>query len=265
MVMSGLEQNPGPAQQTLEDHPVEDWELAELTEMGELKTKRTKCAVCGVGDLRPNVQGYQSMIIYTRNGSKRVKHVPMRCNNRNPECRAYHGHGFYQTQGHKIFEDDALRNNVLVTSAQTGFTIDYLVEVSGLVEINSDSFEGLSKAYNRFHNNKLPTDTADRRIEVQKKRLSDAYFLYIYLECSQRYGIKNHQVIENSDLDQTILKHMQQLHKVFRDKWAVNHQCNVKGCGWCITIDGGLKPHRMVTGAPNMSRKEFILFLCYFS
>ena len=57
---------------------------------------------------------------------------------------------FYQTQGHKIFEDDALRNNVLVTSAQTGFTIDYLVEVSGLVEINSDSFEGLSKAYNRF-------------------------------------------------------------------------------------------------------------------
>ena len=183
----------------------------------------------------------------------------------NPECRAYHGHGFYQTQGHKIFEDDALRNNVLVTSAQTGFTIDYLVEVSGLVEINSDSFEGLSKAYNRFHNNKLPTDTADRRIEVQKKRLSDAYFLYIYLECSQRYGIKNHQVIENSDLDQTILKHMQQLHKVFRDKWAVNHQCNVKGCGWCITIDGGLKPHRMVTGAPNMSRKEFILFLCYFS
>ena len=89
--MSGLEQNPGPAQQTLEDHPVEDWELAELTEKGELKTNRTKCAVCGVGDLRPNVQGYQSMIIYTRNGSKRVKHVPMRCNSRIPSAERIMG------------------------------------------------------------------------------------------------------------------------------------------------------------------------------
>ena len=89
--MSGLEQNPGPAQQTLEDHPVEDWELAELTEMGELKTKRTKCAVCGVGDLRPNVQGFQSMIMYTRNGSKRVKHVPMRCNSRIPSAERIMG------------------------------------------------------------------------------------------------------------------------------------------------------------------------------
>ena len=252
LVLSGLEENPGPAQHTLEDHPLEDWELVEVvTEMDELKTKRTKCAVCGIGDLRPDhgKEGHQSMIIYTRNGPRRVEHVPMRCNNRNPECRAYHGHGFYQTKGHKIFEDDALRNQVLITSAQTGFEIEYLVEICASVEINSDAFafEGLAKVYNRLHNNKLPTATADRRIEVHRKRLTDAYFLFIYLEFSQRYGVENYQIIENSDLDQTILKHLQQLHKIFRDKWAVNHQCDVKGCGWCITIDGGLKPHRMVT------------------
>ena len=254
LVVSGLEENPGPAQHTLEDHPVEDWEFAEVvTEMDDLKTKRTKCAVCAVGDLRPDLRSEQSMIVYTRNGPRRVKHVPMRCNNRNPECRAYHGYGFYQTKSNKIFEDDALRNKVLITSAQTGFEIDYLVEISASVEINSDAFEGLAKVYNRLHSNRLPTSTADRRIEVHRKRLTDAYFLFIYLELSQRYGVENYQIIENSDLDQTILNHLQQLHKIFRDKWAVNHQCDVKGCGWCITIDGGLKPHRMVTSAPNIS------------
>ena len=254
LVVSGLEVNPGPEQHTLVDHPLEDWESAEgVTEMDDLKTKRTKCAVCAVGDLRPDLRSEQSMIVYTRNGPRRVKHVPMRCNNRNPECRAYHGYGFYQTKSNKIFENDALRNKVLITSAQTGFEIDYLVEISASVEINSDAFEGLAKVYNRLHSNRLPTSTADRRIEVHRKRLTDAYFLFIYLELSQRYGVENYQIIENSDLDQTILNHLQQLHKIFRDKWAVNHQCDVKGCGWCITIDGGLKPHRMVTSAPNMS------------
>ena len=254
LVVSGLEQNPGPAQQTLEDHALEDWELSEVvTEMDDLKTKRTKCAVCAIGDLRPDCRSQQSMIVYTRNGPRRVKHVPMRCNKQNPHCRAYHGYGFYQTKGNKIFEDDALRNKVLITSTQTGFEIDYLVEIGASVEINSDAFEGLAKVYNRLHNNRLPTATADRRVEVHRKRLTDAYFLFIYLEFSQRYGVENYQIIENSDLDQTILKHLQQLHKIFRDKWAVNHQCDVKGCGWCITIDGGLKPHRMVTSAPNMS------------
>ena len=273
LVLSGLEENPGPGQQhTLEEHPVEDWELAEVeTEVDVLKTKRTKCAVCGVGDLRPNPsrEGQQSMIIYTRNGPRRVKHVSMRCNNRNPECRAFHGHGYYQTNGHKIFEDDALRNKVLITSSQTGFEIDYLVEIGASVEINSDAFEGLAKVFNRLHNNKLPTATADRRIEVHRKRLTDAYFLFIYLEFSQRCGIENYQIVENSDLDQTILKHLPQLHKIFRDKWAVNHQCDVKGCGWCITIDGGLKPHRMVTGAPNMIlpflRLRFETLRCFLS
>ena len=171
LVVSGLEENPGPAQHTLEDHPVEDWEFAEVvTEMDDLKTKRTKCAVCAVGDLRPDLRSEQSMIVYTRNGPRRVKHVPMRCNNRNPECRAYHGYGFYQTKSNKIFEDDALRNKVLITSAQTGFEIDYLVEISASVEINSDAFEGLAKVYNRQptsnsncrQKNRGPQETADR-------------------------------------------------------------------------------------------------------
>ena len=45
-------ENPGPAHHTLEDHSLEDCELVEVvTEMEELKTK---CAVCGIGNLRPD-------------------------------------------------------------------------------------------------------------------------------------------------------------------------------------------------------------------
>ena len=261
LVTSGLEENPGPeTQNAREVEQLEDWEWSEVEyETAILQTKRTKCTVCGVGELKPIPlkEQQQNVIIYTRNGTRRVKHCVMRCNNKNPVCRAYHGFGHYQTKGHKIFEDDALRNKVLMTSTQTGFEIDYLVEICASVEINSDAFEGLAKVFNRLHNNKLPTSTSDRRIEVHRKRLTDAYFLYIYLEFCQRSGIANYQVIENSDLDETILKHMPQLHKIFRDKWAVNHKCDVKGCGWCITIDGGLKPHRMVCAAKLSGVREF--------
>ena len=130
------------------------------------------------------------------------------------------------------------------------------MEIAAATEINADSFEGLSKVYNRLHNNKLPTSTADRRIDLCRKRLTDAYFLFIFLELSQRYELPNHQVLKNSNLDQTIMEHVQQLHKIFRNKWA-KHQCDQKGCGWCITIDGGLKPHRMVCGAKLSGVREF--------
>ena len=263
LIMSGLEENPGPASENASfvgQKELEDWEMSEIKdeEVSVLKNKRSKCAVCGIGDLRPVLEekGRQKMIVYTRNGMKKVTHQVMRCNNRNPECRAFHGFGFYQSKKHRIYENDALKNDVLVISAQTGFAMDYLVEIAAAIEINADPFEGLSKVYNRMHNNKLPTSTADRRIDLYQKRLTEAYFLYIYLELSQRYELPNHQVLENSNLDKTIMKHLQQLHKIFRNKWAKN-QCDQKGCGWCITVDGGLKPHRMVCGAKLSGVREF--------
>ena len=167
LIRSGLEENPGPPSVNtpfVDNKDLEDWEMSEIEEeeMLVLQNKRTKCAVCGIGELRPKIEekGRQKMIIYTRNGMKKVTHQVMRCNNRNPECRAFHGFGFYQAQKHRIYE----------TSAQTGFEISYLVEIAAATEINADSFEGLSKVYNRLHNNKLPSSTADRRIDLCRKR-----------------------------------------------------------------------------------------------
>ena len=50
----------------------------------------------------------------------------------------------------KVFEADALKNKVLVISSQTDFEIEYLVEISYTVEMNSDNFEGLAKLYNQI-------------------------------------------------------------------------------------------------------------------
>ena len=97
-------------------------------------------------------------------------------------------------------------------------------------------------------NQRLPTAVLQRREDLYKKRLTEAYYLFIYLELAQRYHIKNYQRIEG-DVDSMILKHKSLMQTCFNESWAVKHRCEVEGCGWCITIDGGLKPHRMLCGA----------------
>ena len=79
--------------------------------------------------------------------------------------------------------------------------------------------------------------------------MTKAFFLYIHLELAQRYRVKkNYQGIE-SYIDDTILKNKTFMQNIFREKWSVKPRCSVPGCGWCITIDGGLKPHRVLCGA----------------
>ena len=86
----------------------------------------------------------------------------------------------------------------MAVSNQTSFSIDYLVQVVGQVDISSGKFEAMAKQYNRFHLMKLPFDVLDRRVELNTDLLNDAYFLFCYLEIAQRRGIKNYQVIKNT-------------------------------------------------------------------
>ena len=139
----------------------------------------------------------------------------------------------------KVFEADALKNKVLVISSQTAFEIEYLVEISYTVEINSDNFEGLAKLYNRMHNHRLPTATSAKREDLCRKRMTDAYMTYVYQEFAQRYGIRNYQVV-GANIDDTILKHKTEIMNKFRERWAFKHRCDTPGCGWCLKIDGGL-------------------------
>ena len=110
-----------------------------------------------------------------------------------------------------MYQDDALTQRYLVTSSQTAFEIEYLLELSSLVDYCSANFEGLAKSYNRLHNAKLQTDLMQRRVELCRKRMTEGYFLYAYLEVGQHYEIPNYQII-CGNLNNTILIQQEKLH-----------------------------------------------------
>ena len=135
-----------------------------------LMTTKQKCSICKIGDLKP--EGTPTpMIVYGRNGTKVHPHQYTRCRfragtgNMKVACRASHSLGYKTYQGMRIYEDDALQNQILVVSGQSAFHIDYLVEVVGQVSISSGTFEGIAKQYNRFHQAKLPFDVMDRQVD----------------------------------------------------------------------------------------------------
>ena len=76
--------------------------------------------------------------------------------------------------------------------------------------------------------------------------MTEAWFLYTYLELGQRYGIKNYQIVEN--LTNTILLHHNEFQEAFSQQY-MKHTSEIKGCPNVLTIDGGLKPHRLLCGA----------------
>ena len=248
LLRSCVESNPGPEVEQLHDQ-VEDWEFKNVPDLEKVfKTRRTICAVCKVGKVKEvvrNTQKLEPILIYTRNGTKKAIHGEFRCVKK--ACRALHGCGFYKERGEKVYEEDALREEILVTSSCTALEIEYLIEIASSIEICGVNFEGMAKIYNRLHNQRLPSDVLEKRAELYKKRLTEGFFIYIYLELAQRYHIKDFQRI-HSNIDTTILKHRSDLQSFFNLKWA-KHKCETKGCGWVITIDGGLKPHRMVCAA----------------
>ena len=97
-----------------------------------IQNRRTKCAVCGVGDLK--LDNKVQMMVYSRSGMKRVTHQVRRCNNRNPACRALHGQGYHHEKKHRIYENYALKNDILVTgvSINSKNGVFYKAQIWGL-------------------------------------------------------------------------------------------------------------------------------------
>ena len=238
----------------------EPWEFEEVkTEGVVLKTNLERCLVCGVGDIVRHNRGRnkEPILIYSRNGTFVASHHKYICNNQNnfKPCRVSYFYGYYKVKGKTVYQNDVLRNEFLVSTPHTAFDISYLIELAATIELCSVNFEGMSSVYNRVHNRKLPSDMMPRRIELCRKRMTEAYFLYIYLEMGQRYCIPNYQVIEGN-LDETVIRKQSDLQKAFRGRWF-GHRCTVKGCGSVITVDGGLKPHRMLCGAKLSGLRSF--------
>ena len=227
-----------------------------------LKTDADKCKVCKIGDVVPcySSKENQTMIIYTREGTKIATHYEYRCNNRTKLCRAGHYYG-YVTMGEKAntskprcYEYTALKKPYLVTSNQTAFSITYLWDCLLQIVFSNASFESLAKVFNNLHFVNLPMDVMQRRIEVHRKRIADAVFLFAYLELGQRYGLSP---IITGGIDETVLMNKAQIRDKFRNIWSVDHCCDIKGCNSVIVIHGGMKPTRSLCAAKLNGVKEF--------
>ena len=227
-----------------------------------LQTDAERCKVCGTGDVTVvnRDRSEESFVIYTRDGTVSGVHKEYRCNNRKNSCRAGHYYG-YVTLGEKsnsakprCYEREALKKKYLVTSNQTAFSVSYLWDCLLQIVFSNASFESLAKVYNNLHFINLPTDVMLRRIEVNRKRIADAVFLFAYLELGQRYGLPP---IIHGGVDETILKTKTDIRDKFRKVWSVNHHCDVKGCDSVLIIDGGMKPTRSLCAAKLHGLREF--------
>ena len=83
------------------------------------------------------------ILVFGRQGIRKVKHEEYRCNFRNKEaqCRVGYYSGYLTHQGMRIYDDEVLKNRVLVVSSQSAFEIDYLVELVSDVELYAAGFE----------------------------------------------------------------------------------------------------------------------------
>ena len=227
-----------------------------------LRTDATKCKVCKTGDVTPSTDKKKegTFMIYTRDGTSTAKHQEYRCNNRQLPCRAGHFYG-YVTMGEKgneekpkCFEKFALKKDFLITSSQTAFSAPYLWDSLLQIVFSNASFESLAKIYNNLHFVNLPDDVMARRVEVHRKRIAEAIFIFAYLELGQRYGLP---LIISGGIDATILRNRTDIRDKFREIWSVDHRCEKIGCSSVLIVDGGMKPTRALCAAKLNGLKEF--------
>ena len=93
-----------------------------------IESKKEVCTLCKVGEIKREGDP-TPMTVYTKDGVRIIRHYYKRCNfqAKNAECRASYTLGSLSFNGKRIYEDDALKNKYLITSNQTGFSIDFLV------------------------------------------------------------------------------------------------------------------------------------------
>ena len=216
-----------------------------------LKTKKTKCDYCKAPlECIKREKGVEKFIIYTRYGTQLGQHLEYRCTNRQ-NCRKGHYYGYSVTDKQTNYDRDCLQNEYLVTSRQTAFSVMYLYDITLQILFSNSSFQSLAKIYNNLHFSK---PTGKYREEIFQERITDAFFLYSLLEISQRYGLPT---IFNPVIEVSLTECLPILKIAHREYWTNQHKCDAPGCGTCIVLDGGMKPHRKVCAAKMSGVKIF--------
>ena len=210
----------------------------------DLITDRTNCEDCR-GDLVASSDPPSEVTIYTRNGTKFAQHYHKECPNR--WCRKSFYYGYSMKNGIKVYDTDSLKcRKYLVTSDQTALAVDFCYEVTLHILHNNATFHGLENVYNQFHNfNRFNI----KRVDVNRKRLATAFFLYGFLEFTSRSGTLHKFKSGDNWLDDTILEHYNLSKAQFSHHWTDEHFCTVANCETMMVSDGGMKIHRSVCAA----------------
>ena len=190
----------------------------------------------------------QTTYLYTRDGPVKTRHVSKKCK----VCKTRYFHGYKYVDRARIYDHDVLTNCNLVTGSHTAFSVKQLHEWCLLILRGNVSFSALSEVYNDFHKTE---GSEDPRYKLWEERLSEAFYLYSFLEFSQRAGIKTEFKFkeEGGDqmkwIDRAIETYHFRLRDFFRIYWTSLHKCEVEGCMWAFVSDGGMKIHRKLCAA----------------
>ena len=222
-----------------------------------LMSEYERCQICHYGKLikRPREKDKDSLVIYTRNGTVKGYHQEKRCNNQSLPCRAGHFYGYITTsKNEKVIDEYILRNDFIITSRQTAFSVDYLWDISLQILFSQASFESLANIYNNLFFTNCSLDVMNRREEMVRKRISEAWFYYAYIDLGQRWKM---DLKLEDDLESSIRANMTAFKDRFRSYWTEKHACDLKGCKSVLVLDGGMKPHRSVCGDTLSGVTEF--------
>ena len=217
----------------------------------QLKTSKISCDYCSspLEHIKRD-KSAEAFVIYTRQGTQLGQHHEYRCTNRR-SCRKGHYYGYSVTDKQTNYDEDCLENEYLVTSRQTAFSVMYLYDLTLQILFSNSSFQALAKIYNNLHFSK---PTGKYREEIFQERITDAFFLYSLIEISQRYGLST---TFNPVIEVSITACLPILKISHREYWTTQHKCDAAGCGTCLVIDGGMKPHRKVCAAKMSGVKIF--------
>ena len=172
-----------------------EWEYIE-----SLKSQRTSCDEC-MGTLVESQDNPAELTIYTRQGVKFAQHFHKECPNRWYRKTFFHGYSVKQDK--KVYDPLNHSRKYLITSRETAFAVDFCYELTLHILHNNASFQGYTDVFNQFHNfnkNNL------KRQEMNRKRLSTAFFLYGFLEYTSRSGIKHEFKSGDRWLEDTIME-----------------------------------------------------------
>ena len=216
----------------------------------DLTSLQTICDECR-GTLQISSDPPAEITIYSRHGTKFARHVHKECPNR--WCRKRFFHGFSIKDGKRVYECLSGKQ-FLVTSSETAFSLDFCYEMTLHCVHNNATFHGLENIYNQLHNYNRQNI---RRVDLNRKRLATAFFLYGFLEFTFRTGILHEFSCGDAWLDDTILEYYNLAKVQFSHHWTYTHVCDVPNCETMMVSDGGMKIMRSVCAAKFSSVRKY--------